>query len=474
MIGCYHDLHVRRPRPPPGSGPDRRRGRLRTSRVARPADRGVEAPGKEAIISRIFAALIVGAAGVAIAIWIGATPTAALLACLAGMAAFALAPGGDQATRTASHNMRLDRHLPEVADLLNAVGTPLMIVRNRRILLANQAARDLLGNHIEGGDARLAIRHPAAAERLSAASGGEVEGVIELVGLGDVDSLWSMNVTRLEPDGALVRLTDLSPARAVEQMRADFVANASHELRTPLATLIGFLETLEDDEAAADPKTRKRFLKIMTEEATRMRNLVEDLMSLSRIEAERFSVPREPVDILPLLDSVIHACRTLSEARGSQLLVESETDTAVVPGDRAQLAQLFNNLVTNALNYGRSGTPVRIRVEDGGPLLRVRVIDEGEGIAAEHIPRLTERFYRVDAGRSRAGGGTGLGLAIAKHIAQRHRGRLEIVSTPGQGTSVSVYLPRLGADRPPALSSKSHMPVTEDSPSEPIGNPHPH
>lgn len=423
--------------------------------------------GKEQIISRIFGALFVGAAGVAIAIWIGATPTAAILACLAGMAAFALARGGESTTGPASHNSRLDDHLPGVADLLNAVGTPLMIVRSRRILFANKAARDLLGNHIEGGDARLAIRHPAAAERLSAAPGAEIEGEIDLAGLGDVDSQWSMNVTRLEPDGALVRLTDVSPARAVEQMRADFVANASHELRTPLATLLGFLETLEDDEAAGDPATRKRFLKIMTEEATRMRNLVEDLMSLSRIEAERFSVPRQPVEILPLLDSVVDACRTLSEARGSSILVESEAECPVVPGDRAQLAQLFNNLVTNALKYGRPATPVRIRVEDSGPLLRVRVIDEGEGIAAEHIPRLTERFYRVDPGRSRAGGGTGLGLAIAKHIAQRHRGRLEIVSKPGKGTSVRVYLPRLAGDAPLASSSNSHMFVTGESPSLP-------
>ncbi|HET9429076.1 MAG TPA: ATP-binding protein [Allosphingosinicella sp.] len=386
------------------------------------------------------------------------------------MAAFAVAPSAESVSRTIGQGTKPDPRLPEVADLLDAVGTPLMIVRNRRILLANQAARDLLGDHIEGGDARLAIRHPAAAERLNMAPGTEVEGEIDLVGLGDVDSHWSMTVTRLPPDGSLVRLNDLSAARAVEKMRADFVANASHELRTPLATLLGFLETLEDDEAAADPATRKRFLKIMSEEAARMRNLVEDLMSLSRIEADRFSLPREPVDIPSLLDSVVDACRTMAESRGSQVVVERETEAAVVPGDRAQLAQLFNNLVTNALKYGRAGTPVRIRVEDAGSLLRVRVMDEGDGIAPEHIPRLTERFYRVDPGRSRAGGGTGLGLAIAKHIAQRHRGRLEIVSKPGKGTSVRVYLPRFDPGPALALSSNSHMPVTEDSPSETIGN----
>jgi two-component system phosphate regulon sensor histidine kinase PhoR len=251
-----------------------------------------------------------------------------------------------------------------------------------------------------------------------------------------------MVATRL-PDGSrLVRLGDLSQTRAAEQMRADFVANASHELRTPLATLLGFLETLEDEEAAGDPATRQRFLKIMSGEATRMRALVDDLMSLSRIEAERFAAPTDPVDMLRVAEGVRDSVAELAKTRNSEVAIENEARATIVPGDRAQLAQLLNNLVTNALNYGRPGTPVRIRLEEaGGGLLRVRVIDHGEGIAPEHIPRLTERFYRVDAGRSRSVGGTGLGLAIAKHIALRHRGRLEIVSKQGEGTSVRVYLP---------------------------------
>ena len=170
-----------------------------------------------------------------------------------------------------------------------------------------------------------------------------------------------------------------------------------------------------------------------------MRSLVDDLMSLSRIESERYAAPDDPVDLVPLLESVRHGLATLSESRGSEILIENELDSAVVPGDRAQLAQLFDNLVSNALHYGRIGTPVRVRIEEAsGGLLRVRVIDQGEGIAPEHIPRLTERFYRVDPGRSRSVGGTGLGLAIAKHIALRHRGRLEIVSKRREGTSVRV------------------------------------
>jgi two-component system phosphate regulon sensor histidine kinase PhoR len=333
-----------------------------------------------------------------------------------------------------------------MAELLRAVDEPMLMVRERRVIAANSAARALLGGHIEGSDVRLAIRHPAAAERLAAA-GAEAQGRVELVGLGEADRQWLMIVTSLADGSLLVRLADQSKVRAVEQMRADFVANASHELRTPLATLLGFLETLQDEEAAADGETRRRFLKIMFDEATRMRDLVSDLMSLSRIEAERFAAPTEPVDLALLARNAAEELRPLADSRGSGIGVEIEAEASIVPGDPGQLAQLLRNLVANALNYGREGTPVRIRIEEsGGAMLRLRVIDQGPGIAPEHIPRLTERFYRVDAGRSRAVGGTGLGLAIAKHVALRHRGRLEVVSKLGEGTSVRVYLPKFAGE----------------------------
>ena len=224
-------------------------------------------------------------------------------------------------------------------------------------------------------------------------------------------------------------------------MRVDFVANASHELRTPLATLLGFLETLEDEEAASDPETRARFLSIMSGEASRMRDLVDDLMSLSRIEAERFAAPRDPVDLLSVIDEVSDALTQLIAARGSALAVEAETSETIVQGDRTQLVQMFANLAANALKYGREDRPVRVRFEREGDMLSVAIIDEGEGIAAEHLPRLTERFYRVDPSRSRQLGGTGLGLAIVKHIVQRHCGRLEIASKVGEGTTARVLLP---------------------------------
>jgi two-component system phosphate regulon sensor histidine kinase PhoR len=252
-----------------------------------------------------------------------------------------------------------------------------------------------------------------------------------------------MTVTRLSDGSRLVRLIDRSEAHASEQMRTDFVANASHELRTPLATLLGFLETLSDESVAADAPTRSRFLKIMWDEARRMHRLVDDLISLSRIEAERFSLPRESVELLPLIEEVRAALSAVLEEKGAALLVDAGETEPVVLGDRAQLAQLLQNLLTNALKYGRAGTDVTVRFADAGPdMLRLSVIDRGEGIAAEHLPRLTERFYRVDPSRSRAIGGTGLGLAIVKHIVGRHRGRLDIRSIVGEGTSVHLYLPK--------------------------------
>jgi two-component system phosphate regulon sensor histidine kinase PhoR len=330
--------------------------------------------------------------------------------------------------------------LADGANLLAAFEEPLLVVRARRVAVANAAARALLGDHIEGSDVRLAIRHPAAAEPLAGEEplAGPVR--TELVGLGDLGRPWEMIVTPL-PDGSrLVRLADQSQARAAEQMRVDFVANASHELRTPLATLLGFLETLKEEDV--DEETRARFVGIMFGEATRMRDLLDDLMSLSRIEAERFALPRDTVDLAPLIDEVKAAVKPL--AKGRPLRFENRTGgTGAVGGDRGQLAQMITNLIVNALKYGRAGTPVGIRIEDAGPdLVEIRVVDQGEGIAAEHIPRLTERFYRVDPGRSRSLGGTGLGLAIVKHIVLRHRGRLDIKSVLGAGTAVSVFLPR--------------------------------
>jgi two-component system phosphate regulon sensor histidine kinase PhoR len=343
--------------------------------------------------------------------------------------------------------------------LIDAFGDPVLVTGEGRVEAANAAARKLLGEHIVGEDIRVAIRHPAAAERLIARTEPIDLRPIELVGLGGRDSRWQMNVATLEGGRALVHLVDRSEGHAAEKMRVDFVANASHELRTPLAAILGFVETLDDEKAGGDPATRKRFLRVMHDEARRMQRLVEDLMSLSRIEAEKFRAPHTAVDLGALVREVQAVIRDGGNDRSRDVAADIDESLPFVAGDRAQLSQLLHNLVGNALKYGRAGTPVTVRTSRGpGSMVRLSVEDEGEGISPEHLPRLTERFYRVDPGRSRAIGGTGLGLAIVKHIVERHRGRLDIQSALGKGTTVSALLP----PAPIPLSSNGNASVTGD------------
>ena len=325
-----------------------------------------------------------------------------------------------------------------VGEVIEAVAEPVLVIAANRVVHANDAARALLGQHILGEDVRLAIRHPAAAERLLN-PGGETAGApVHLVGVGARDQRWEMRV-RDVGDRRVVHLTDRTGSYATERMRVDFVANASHELRTPLASLLGYVETL-GEEAGEDPATRKRFLAIMFDEARRMQRLIEDLISLSRIEAEKYRAPDQSVDLAALVEEVRDELAAGGK-RAADIAIEAEK-IPPVRGDRAQLSQLVHNIVGNAMKYGREGAPVTIRLAPGGDaMVELSVADEGEGIAPEHIPRLTERFYRVDSGRSRAMGGTGLGLAIVKHIVERHRGRLDIASTLGKGTTVTVLLP---------------------------------
>jgi two-component system, OmpR family, phosphate regulon sensor histidine kinase PhoR len=245
----------------------------------------------------------------------------------------------------------------------------------------------------------------------------------------------------------LVHLVDHSGTYAAERMRVDFVANASHELRTPLAGILGFIETLADPELGKDVETRKRFLKIMDGEARRMQRLIDDLISLSRIEAEKYRLPEAAVDLSELTAEVVGVFRTSNGDRGREVEMEITPGLPAIQGDRAQLSQLIHNLVGNSVKYGRPGTPIHVTLGEGpSGMVRLSVADEGEGIGPDHLPRLTERFYRVDSGRSRAMGGTGLGLAIVKHIVERHRGRLDISSVLGKGTNVSILLPGAPTD----------------------------
>jgi two-component system phosphate regulon sensor histidine kinase PhoR len=244
----------------------------------------------------------------------------------------------------------------------------------------------------------------------------------------------------------LLTFHDLTPLYLVEQMRADFVANASHELRTPLAALSGFIETLQGP-ARDDPAAREKFLGIMQGQAGRMARLIDDLLSLSRIELRAHLNPDQPLDLLAIVRQVLDDLQTLARERGVQLTLAAPPDPLIVRGDRDELIRLFENLVENALKYGASGKRVEVCVENvkgeagNTDEASVAVRDYGHGIAPEHVPRLTERFYRVDVGQSRAEGGTGLGLALVKHILNRHRGRLEIASTLGEGSTFTAIVP---------------------------------
>jgi two-component system phosphate regulon sensor histidine kinase PhoR len=247
----------------------------------------------------------------------------------------------------------------------------------------------------------------------------------------------------------LMTFHDQTPLRRVEEMRADFVANASHELRTPLAALSGFIDTLQGP-AKDDAKARERFLGIMHTQATRMARLIDDLLSLSRVELTAHVRPDMMVDILPIIRQVGDGLEPLAAERGVKVEMDLPSAPAMIAGDREELLRLFENLIENALKYGASGGRVLVSVAstasaEGAPELRVAVRDFGPGIAPEHLPRLTERFYRVDVGDSRAQGGTGLGLSLVKHILVRHRGRLLIESVPKNGATFTAAFPQTKA-----------------------------
>jgi two-component system, OmpR family, phosphate regulon sensor histidine kinase PhoR len=315
--------------------------------------------------------------------------------------------------------------------LLDLMARPALLVRDRKIEHANPAAQLMLGTHIEGQDVRLALRHPDIVALVL----GNYPGSVKITGLSTHGSLWEVTCHDLDKDRRLVTLEDLSVQVSIARAHADFVANASHELRTPLASVLGYVDTLKEPKAGEDPETRVRFLDIIKHEAERMHSLVDDLMSLSRIEALKHEAPTDTIDVITLSKEVV------GEAMG-KARIETGDDSAPILGDRSQMAQVIRNLVDNAVKYGASDGEVLIRIETSSTgWVTVEVVDKGEGIAPEHLPRLTERFYRVDAGRSRKAGGTGLGLSIVKHIVERHRGRLDIRSRPGEGTTASIMLP---------------------------------
>jgi two-component system phosphate regulon sensor histidine kinase PhoR len=400
--------------------------------------------------AQIAVALVIIIAGAGGILAIGGNWQSALVSLAAGgLAMVVLADRAPPATAAVVHEPVAQQDIldnPDFEGVLEAVSEPMLVSARGKVARANRAAQRLLGSHIVGEDVRIAIRHPAAAERLSSAAPLAEPVSINLVGLGSRDQRWEMRIAPLAGDPGearrLVHLIDRSGTHAAEKMRVDFVANASHELRTPLAAILGFIETLTDPKAGAEEETRGRFLKIMDGEARRMQRLVDDLMSLSRVEAEKYRVPDAAVDLGALIAEVVDVFRQSHGERGLDVISAVDEDVPAVQGDRAQLSQLLHNLVGNSIKYGRAATPITVRLlQNNAHMVRLAVTDEGEGIAPDHLPRLTERFYRIDSGRSRAMGGTGLGLAIVKHVVERHRGRLDIASVMGRGTTVTILLP---------------------------------
>jgi two-component system, OmpR family, phosphate regulon sensor histidine kinase PhoR len=340
--------------------------------------------------------------------------------------------------------------------IIAAVPDPLILLdQRRRIVRVNAAAANFVGALSPPRDLASALRNPTLLAAADAVLRGEVSRVVEFSLTVPVERQLRARFARIDQpssDGAVAVLSlhDVTELKRAEQMRADFIANASHELRTPLATLTGFIETLRGP-ARDDAEARERFLAIMSGQAIRMTRLVEDLLSLSRIELNEHVPPRGRVALAQVLDHLAQALELRAAERDMQIRLALPSDLPDVQGDRDELAQLFQNLLDNAIKYGRAGSEITVGAEtvmrastDGerirGAFASVAVRDRGEGIAREHLPRLTERFYRADTARSREMGGTGLGLAIVKHIVNRHRGFLEIDSTPGEGSVFTVFL----------------------------------
>lgn len=352
--------------------------------------------------------------------------------------------------------------------LLDGVPVPMLAVdRDARVIAANGLANALLGPDLLDRPFVTVLRHPAIVQAVDRMLDPDAqpapvpdpalpvppEGVVTLRAQFAADGrnvLAEVTVAPLPSPfgrGATIALLDRSVAEEAEQMRRDFVANVSHELKTPLTAMIGFIETLRGP-ARDDAKARDRFLDIMEREAGRMNRLISELLSLSRVQSEERRRPSGDVDLPGLLQGVLAILAPRAQGAGVVVETSGLDQPLRVPGDADQLTQVFQNLIENALKYGGSGGMLRVSMTRlsheptlRGPAWAVTVEDRGDGIEEQHLPRLTERFYRVDTHRSRAQGGTGLGLAIVKHIVSRHRGRLRIESRMGEGSRFTVILP---------------------------------
>jgi two-component system phosphate regulon sensor histidine kinase PhoR len=357
--------------------------------------------------------------------------------------------------RSASRGMAIDaapRLVPAAADpaaglaaLINALPEPALLVdRASTVIAGNVPAAAAFGRIRTGEPISLTVRNPQIIEAIRAAAGGRTQR-FEINERFPAERALEAHVAPIVfahelPELFLLSFRDLTQERRLAQMRTDFVANASHELRTPLASLLGFIDTLQGP-AREDAKAREKFLKIMGEQGRRMSRLIDDLMSLSRIELSLHLQPRTRVDLAGIVAQVCDTMTPLAEERGVALTLKREVAEAFVLGDRDELIRVFENLVENALKYGAPGKRVEVTLSAAAGEAAVSVRDFGPGIAPEHLPRLTERFYRVDVETSRAQWGTGLGLSLAKHILARHRGTLSIESERGKGAIFTARIP---------------------------------
>jgi two-component system phosphate regulon sensor histidine kinase PhoR len=361
-------------------------------------------------------------------------------------------------TRVWSERIRAaETRMAAAEAVIDAVPDPLILLDDRRrVVHANAQAVSLLGAAEGPRDLAAMLRNPAVLAAADAVLRGESVRVVDFTLTAPIERQLQARFARIDrpslDDNAVAVLTlhDITQLKRAEQMRADFIANASHELRTPLTTLTGFIETLRGP-AREDAEARERFLAIMHDEAARMIRLVEDLLSLSRIELNEHVMPQGRVALGPLLRHLADTLELRAGEHGMCIRLDLPQELPEVLGDRDELAQVFQNLVDNGIKYGRPGSDITVVAATGArpsysgdgrgsAFVSVAVRDRGDGIAREHLPRLTERFYRVDTARSREMGGTGLGLAIVKHILNRHRGFLDIQSAPGTGSVFTVFL----------------------------------
>ena len=412
---------------------------------------------KAGLGTRLFDSRFVLAAAVLVLAVAVAAFSLPMLYALAGFAAMAIAsaiiphPSARRrlAGQSAGTGMSPDASMKSVTDAL--LHPAFILDHDGTVRYANGEAARRFPATRPGDLFTLTFRSPELIEAMRSAVAGKAV-IVDYHDHGEDAGVYAIAVNPLHRAGsgqdlALVILEDMSERQAIARMRADFVANASHELRTPLASLSGFIETLQGP-ARGDPEASDRFLAIMRQQAERMRRLIDDLLSLSRLEMRAHRTPEDRVDLVATIREVLDTLAPLAAELSVETALDAPDEPVEITGERDELVQIFENLIENGLKYGGSGGRLDIAIAAGsaeaGTAAKVTIRDYGPGIAPEHLPRLTERFYRVDAEASREKQGTGLGLAIVKHILTHHRAELEFDSESGVGTTVTLTFEPFG------------------------------